>query len=328
MKGIDLSAIAQNLYHVDQSHTKKPSVEIDNIVERLELGKARKYFDFVNKDVFSHLSQFSLPVLKNFSFDELCKLKYSTIISMHKSVQDLFEDSDHHEVVRKITSSMWRWGSSSGVWNEVVDAYNSIRSFSLDLNSDFDIRLDYTIGSNDYGYSKFTRTYLDGVFAYVVYYKGKHVMTIGFTITGGKRILLQQIQLVEKTGNRFLFKFPKNRLEHILGRFKEYFEGYEVYLIDGNSLLDKITDSYISQLASARKWLTYYVAQRNHTSSEDHESLRKSIILTRKEIKALEKQIRHINTDRSRLVDFYKNTGKFQLGETLEISGLQLNRVA
>src|SRR3546814_1923886 len=69
---------------------------------------------------------------------------------------------------------------------------------------------------------KHSRTPLDGVFAYLVQYKGEHVMTLGFSLINDRQILLQQVQLKNRTGNRWLFRFPENRLEFIIDRSEEH----------------------------------------------------------------------------------------------------------
>src|SRR3546814_14926469 len=53
---------------------------------------------------------------------------------------------------------------------------------SSDLIEGLEVTLDYTNGYNEQGMGKHSRTPLDGVFAYLVQYKGEHVMILGFSI--------------------------------------------------------------------------------------------------------------------------------------------------
>lgn len=160
-----------------------------------------------------------------------------------------FEKNFNYEIIRKLSNSMWRWEmsyKSITSWNTIVDAYNCIRSVKID---NFDITLDYTTSCNEKGYSKFSRTYLDGVFAFLIHYNGEHVMTIGFTVLSNHRILINQVQLVKKHGNRFLFKMG-NRIEWSIDLFHTFFKNFNIYLIKGIDLSQSIYEQYKSQYDS------------------------------------------------------------------------------
>jgi hypothetical protein len=222
---------------------------------------------------------------------------------MDRSVVDLFESSAQHEIVWKIKNSMWRWGLSKGTWNEVVEAYNRLRHFSFD-RPDFELRLDHTTYYNEYGYGKYSRVYLDGVFAYLVYYKRKHVMTIGFSIQEKKQILIQQVQTTARKGNRWLYQLPSNRLEFVVELFQKNFPGYRLWVIDGSSLAEKTIADYRRGLQGAERW-------------GDAE-----------EILAFKTKIEHLETDKSRLNALYKNTGRFCLGSSKSVNGILHHELA
>lgn len=176
---------------------------------------------------------------------------------MHESCSDRFEKDPEYEIIRKISSSMWRWGwtdKSVKGWNSLVRAYNAIKSFDLGLKG-LTIKLDYSTYYLEKGYSKYTRTFLDGVFAFLIYYKDKHVMTIGFSVASDNRILLSQFQLKNRKGNRFLYKLPKNRLDFIVDKFYKHFKGFDIYLVDGKSLAKSTQNMYENALEKTKYWL-------------------------------------------------------------------------
>jgi hypothetical protein len=320
MLGLSLSSLRQELYKINDESDKKPARTIESVEEKLKpwmediVQIFGKNFSFQEK--YYHLP---LRWLSGFSFDELCKLWYSSVISMDESVTKLFDTRAEYEVVRKIKSSMWRWGYGRGTWNEVVAAYEGIRSFIFLDHPDFKVRLDYTTGYNDYGYSKFSRKYLDGVFAFLVYYKEKHVMTIGFSFIEGRRILLQQVQLTSRTGNRWLYRVPANRLEHVLECFYQSFPDYKLFVVDGNTLVDKTIENYTSTLRRREEFLATHRARARENSVFTEEYLSKEEefcqILREKRV--------HLHNDKKRLAAFYESAGRYKLaGETYTCNDL------
>lgn len=325
MEGVVLSSLTESLSKVDSAFGAKPAETIDDIYKKIDsLEVWTEYFGEFS--FFEHYHKLPLKAFVNFSFDELCKLKYSTIFMMHETVRDLFESSAPHEIVRKIMSSMWRWGMGRGTWNEIVDSYNLIRSFSLGLPDAFELRLDHSTYFNECGYSKYTRTFIDGAFAYLVYYKGVHVMTIGFSVVEGRKILIQQVQLKKPTGNRFLFHFPSNRLEYIITRFKEHFRGYSLYLITGESLVTKIVRDYCEVIHTVEKRCAHsreYIAKGEDESGREEGWLRQS----EEELTLFRAKLKHIHDDQERLIAFYANAGKYRLGTPLTLLGRTHKRI-
>lgn len=235
---------------------------------------------------------------------------------MHETVEKLFDEQSEHEVIRKIISSMWRWGAGIGTWNEVVDVWNGIRHFSLGLGTDFEIRLDYTTGYNEFGYSKYSRTYLDGVFAFLVYYKRKYVMTISFSCAEGRKILIQQVQLKERSGNRWLYKLPNNRMEFVIDLFVEYFSNFTFCVIDGESLAKKTILNYESGLLRVEERL------RRHQQWTRRQQVLYGVDTQKdkNEIEVYRTGIDHLKADLPRLAEFYKNCGRYVLGQSVIIN--------
>lgn len=318
MKGINLRSLTGELHFVDAEFVSQPVLAIQEV--DLKLDFCHRYIEAYFDTFLFQSDYYKLPLkaLRNFSFDEICKLQYSTTIMMDGSVGKLFEKQPNYEVVRKIMSSMWRWGVGKGNWNEVVDTWNGIRHFNLNLNPEFEIRLDYTTGYNEFGNSKYSRTFIDGVFAFLVYYKRKHVMTIGFSITEGRRILIQQVQLKQQSGNRWLYKFPKNRMEFVIDLFAKHFPDFTLCVIDGESLAKKTIADYERGLQRAQERI-----ERNRRYNESElEHCGADIREDENEVEAFQKRIAHLKGDLSRLAELYKNCGRYRLGASVVINNI------
>ncbi len=303
MKGLHLRSLTGELCKVKRGSGDKPAKTIRAVQQKFRRWQNYLRSEFDGEFDFPH-DCYKLPAraFDGLSFDELCKIHYSSGILMDKSVTDLFETKAQFEVVRKIESSMWRWGFGKGCWNEVVEAYNRLRQFSFG-HPDFEIRLDYTTFFNQYGRGKFSRVYFDGVFAYLVYYKREHVMTIGFSIQDKKRILIQQVQTTARNGNRWLYRLPSNRLEFVISLFRKNFPRYALWVIDGDSLVHKTLTDYTEALNRA---------DRVENSEDSH---------------ALKAKIRHLEADRPRLSAFYTNTGQFGISSSKRINGLVHHKI-
>ncbi|MFA5986376.1 MAG: hypothetical protein WC819_03450 [Parcubacteria group bacterium] len=288
MVGIELGQVKGCLRKVSP-RWKEPIYALRNISKKLA-GKRELIADHLcdpeDFQFWRNFYQLPLEVFEHFTFDELCKIEYSSGY-MHTTVEDLFKCDDRYNLVRKIQSSMWLYGGGRNVWNEVVDAYDHLTEFVFrGLPKDFSVRLDFTTGYNEYGYSKHSRTFLDGIFGFLVHYKGTHVMTIGFSIMNDRRILIQQVQMKNKKGNRFLYRLPKNRLEYIVDNFRDNFSGYDLYIVDGGDLSDRNAQSYKRRLECAKG---------NGFIHEIFET---------------EKIIEYVKKDRERLVIFYSDVGR------------------
>lgn len=296
MKGLALRSFKANLHKVPVHQRLYPVRAIKRPEDRV-IGLAAYREAYFGAASFSFLNEYHhlpLQMFADFSFDELCKLRYSSTIMMDKTVTTLFETKAQYEIVRKIENSMWRW-SGKGEWNEIVDAYNGIRHFTLIEDARFEVRLDHTGHCDECGWSKYGRRYLDGVFGFLVYYKGVHVFTVGFSLLRGKRIYIQQVQSTKRSGNRWRYQLPHNLVEFVIDRFTACFPGYALFIVDGGSLSDKIRREYETglQLLQARRI----------KSADDEEREKK-----------LEADVAHVTNDRSRLAALYRAVGKYSLG--------------
>lgn len=258
--GLPLTSYTEVITKVDPAHTAKPDREID-IYAKLKTHekKIRHWYCYNEQDKLSFKEVFDWDKMKSslnkeyfseFNFDELAKVWYSSSVMLR--ISEIFRAScdgspaPSHWLVGKIVSSMWRWGCDHEQWNDVVDFYDAIRRFDFGL-PDFDVVLDHTTWCNDRGWSEYSRTYLDGALAYLIRYKGEHVLTLGFSVSGRKRVLVSQCQLKRKKGNRWLYKLPSNHLDYALARLAAafpYSDQFGLYLTDGVSIAKRTATNY------------------------------------------------------------------------------------
>lgn len=261
--GVPLDFYKQELSHVSEEFDDDPikTLSIESIIERLRVHEKdiRHYRSLNDNDSFEKVvdwehskTRLHREWFSEFSFDELAKFWLSSTIQtqIHHLFQPSWDDamSLEHRLIGKIESSRWRWGVEGGEkWNTLVDFHRAIRTFDFGIEG-FEVRLDYSTYYNEKGWSEFSRTYLDGAFGYLIYYKGKHVLTIGFSLCKERHILIQQIQLKNPKGNRWLFKI-KNLREHVIDRMFATFgtnfpNNFTFAVPDGWTLATSIRESY------------------------------------------------------------------------------------
>ncbi|MCK9344587.1 MAG: hypothetical protein M0P64_00495 [Candidatus Pacebacteria bacterium] len=314
MKGLRLSSLTGELKKVAEKYQGKPAATIKSPTKRIDEFWKKEMRNRADSTRFhDYYSRLPLQALSKFSFDELCKLNYSTIFFMHETVGKLFATKARYEIVEKIKSSMWRWGSGAYVWNEVVDAYEHIRNFVFHEDPNFEIRIDHSTHHHECGYAKYSRIFIDGVFASLVYYKKKHVMTIGFSITEGRRVLIQQVQSAERSGNRYLYRLPANRMEFVIELFQNNFPGYGLYVIDAKFLLGKTLRSYRNALDLANIRATRLQQEADSCTDFKRADALKRLTKTISEVRLIKEHINHLRDDQDRLDAFYRNTGRFRL---------------
>ena len=304
MKGLNLRSFRHDLHKTKFDHDDP--VAAINWETRLdpfmhELGQIYNLpFDFKNT-----YRQLSLESLANFSFDEFCKLVHSSEFMMSNCVESLFKTKAQYEIVRKIRSSLWRWGCNRGTWNEIVDAYDNIRNFSLGDLDNFEVRLDYSTSYNECGWSKYARIFIDGVFAFYLYHKNQHVLTIGFSIAGDRKVLIQQVQSPQQKNNRGLYKLPRNRMEFVIGLFAKNFPGYKLYSIEGGSLIENIINNYQKVVQGIKDSFVYCL---KHSPSESNLQRLSS------DQRVYEQKIADLKGRMPKISEFYSDVGKFKLG--------------
>ena len=316
MKGLLLETLSKNLKKVNDKFASKPVCTIENVPEKLE-----RQASYINSrfDAFDFLDEYrKLPMcrLENFTFEDVCKMRFSSTIMMDSTVEHVFDTIPNYEVVRKIKNSWWRWGVGKGSWNELVDVYNGIRSFTLGLPPEFELRLDFTTGYNPCGRSKFSSTFIDGVFAFLIYFHKKHVLTVSFSVMENRRLLIQQVQLVNPKGNRWLYHLPTPHVQYVTDAFARSFSDFTLYMVDGHSLAEKTLADYQSGIDRVKSWLERYEAMTERDYSEQFLQRR------REELQGLTTCYAHLKKDAPRLAKLYAQCGNYTRGPKLEVNKL------
>src|SRR3989344_1326640 len=251
MIGVPLSTYKEELHRIAKGVL--PTRTITGYLERLSSvheemkSIASQYNEF---DPFEHCSKLPQEFYESCTFEELCKIYGSSLFQLGRPQYELFENNFEYALIRKIKSSIWRWGTGAcgEEWNTLVDAYNGIRSFSFGL-PEFEVTLTYTTGYNECGFTEFERgVFLDGVFGFMVYYRGLHVMTIGFSIAQGRKLLLTQVQMNKEKGNRFLYKLPMPYVQYAIMLMEKFFPTLTLYLVEGDSIVEKYLPQYETSL--------------------------------------------------------------------------------
>lgn len=268
--GVPLSTYREEPAHIPEGIL--PTRTIANFKERLE--------EFVDPedmrsgdDLYTDVHSFPIECYDAFAIPEVVKMKASTIFMFsNRELRRRFDEEPEYRIFEKIRSSLWRWGSGDirDEWNTLVDAYNGIRNFSFEL-PDFEVTLTHTTGSNECGRSEHDyELFLDGVFGFMVHYRGEHVMTIGFTFAKGRKLCLTQVQMKKEKGNRFLFKLPTSAVEYALALLAKYFPTFTLHIIEGASAVEKYLGQYRNlleqtlerQLSSERRIAEYEQERR------------------------------------------------------------------
>lgn len=269
-------------------------------------------------------TQLRIEAFETMPFDLMCMLHHSGSSYMADAVRARREHDPRWAILHKIKSSAWQWSSgTSGAigWNDTVDAHASIRSFDIAVDG-FDATLDWTRGTNPRGTGTSSTTWLDGAFAFLVHHRGRHVMTIGFSITADRRVLVQQIQNVSRRGNRWLFSFPSNRVEHVLDRFAAAFPGFTVMLADGGDVTGFSLKSYSDELRQqCERRRRHAVALRDGIGDAEHHRTMRA--MHSQEAKAAAIKVAHLKADMPRLDAFYSDAGRYRRGSVVTSNGLR-----
>ena len=233
---------------------------------------------------------------------EYWMMRIAATYGFHHHQENHLERDPRLFLMGKIQSSHWRNGLHHAEWSEIVEAYKGIASFDLGLEG-FEVRVDHTTDKRFRGYAFHELIHLDGALAFHLHHKGRRVMTIGFSFADGNRILIQQVQIASKRGNRWLFRFPSNRIEFVVERFSACFPRHSIHLVDGFDLCDSIADIYLENLQRSEKY-----AECLHPDHAEKKRARESVELNRS-------KIRVFREDRERIQSLYEDTGRFERGE-------------
>lgn len=160
----------------------------------------------------------------------------------------------------KVRNSMYHY--SAGVagtahYGAFVAGYRGLRRFDfMPGDSRFEARLDHSRAFNPRGRGMYAcylaprgsaranedALWVDGPFGYHVFFEGEIVLTIGFAISPWG-ILLNQVQLRQKRGNRWVYKLQQGIVAHAVDRLRAAFD-MPVALVTGVSALKEVVHWY------------------------------------------------------------------------------------
>ena len=255
MLGIPLSTYKEELHHIPKGIL--PTRTIERFEERLlpfaeEIEWRARQYEHFDPAVQCH----ALPdeFYETCTFEELAKLWATHFIQFPHQVEKLFEESVTHHIAFKLRDSLFRWGYGDAAkeWNSLADTYNGIKNFSFEL-PEFEVRLAYTYWQWSRGETPHApNLFLDGVFGFLIHYRGEHVMTIGFSLACDNKLLLSQVQLRTPKGNRFLYRLPQGHLAYAITLMRKYFPRQMLCLVDGASLVDRYISGCMSNIAEVK----------------------------------------------------------------------------
>lgn len=331
--GILQSEIVGELEKVPAELTKEPHLSFDGFAMLPSDVQDRFRHNFLCEDFTRYCTGLALEDLRHLPFDKLCKTAYSGGY-MQEEVRRIFEANPngpfHPELlIEKIRLSMWRWGYGDRDWNLVVDAWNGLKAFDLGVEG-FSVELDYTPWHHRRGFGVRSETYLDGCFAFLVRWKDQHVMTIGFSFARDRGLLVQQIQTKSKRGNRWMYRFPKQRFEHILSCFARAFPNHDLLVVSGRSIGEKNIESYQSAIDDYQASIACNTKWAKVTDSDErHAEYLAEIEKIHPKIAELQAKIVVLKADLPRLDAMYADMGAFErVGRAVKLEGLRMYRVA
>ena len=217
---------------VKDAPSRFAAIAADWIEDRYETGR------FVWADHW-HYAPYEL-LARAFTCEELIRLWHGCIFA--SALDEYFEE--HEALVWKVRHALWRYGCSRD-YPRFVACHNGLGRLSIDL-PDFAVRIVHTRSINTAAWAAQGRDnpiYLDASFGMLVYYRGSHAMTIGFALAESG-ILVAQVQLREKRGNRFLYKLPMGYLDFALAMLQRAFPEDVLCLVTGSSTAAAIRAAY------------------------------------------------------------------------------------
>ena len=221
------------------SFPRDPSARI----ARIGSGKSfiSSYYGSQNFRWADHWRRIPFSIMqKAFKFEQLIRLWSDSII-----MSDLSEYMDKkHPLLHKIRNSHWRYGYDRD-FQSLVRHLKGITKLLSVTKDEFEFKLVFTRGCNEMGWSRQIRDlFIDAPLALVIYYHGKHVLTVSFAVTiSGVKIT--QVQLRQKKGNRWLYKLDSHYLDWVLEIFSEAFgDSDPLYLVTGETAVASVINAY------------------------------------------------------------------------------------
>jgi hypothetical protein len=186
-----------------------------------------------------HHAPFEL-LSRAFNREELIRLWHGCIFA--SKLDDHLQEYD--SLMWKVQHALWRYGGSRDFERFVV-CHNGLARLRVDLPG-FDVRVTHTRFINTAAWAAHGRDnpiYLDAPFGVLLHYRGEHAMTISFA-PSAHGILVAQVQLRQKRGNRFLYKLPMPYLDFALDLLQRAFPNEPLYLVTGTSTTAAVRAAY------------------------------------------------------------------------------------
>lgn len=325
MKGVPLGTFADTLRPLPAGVMDEPYAKTDltTLLDRETIDALERRYG--SKLTSEGIRKLRRSYLEDVGFETICRIRASSMFAMSSSMEELFEEDPRHSMFDRIRSSMWHWGASRPVWNDYVAAYEGLRRFSVDLPG-FEARITWTNTYCDGNQSDHCDTWLDGHFAYLVHYRGVHVMTLGFSLAGDSRLLLQQVQLASPRGNRWLFRIPGNRMEFAVDLFRRAFPGHEILVVDGVDLARRNIAGYTRTLKKTKSRVDTLRSRRDRDDASEEARVRfnRAVI----EEQQLAEQIDRLETDVPRLAALYGDCGRYRRADAQVVNSMTHYRLA
>lgn len=179
-----------------------------------------------------------------FNPQEMLRLRVDQTVSA--DWEDAWEKK--YPLEAKIMSSLWVYGFRRD-FRATVRYHELLKNLKLDMPG-FEVRLTWSSYFNPFGPSVHLRgpgpretVYLDGPVGILVYYQGKHVLTIGVALSR-YGVLISQIQLREKKGNRWLYQLDMPYMDWALALVAKTFKGIKLWLVEGSTAVVAVRRSY------------------------------------------------------------------------------------
>lgn len=189
------------------------------------------------------------------TFAEISRLAHESFYS--GALTDTVYANPLYMFVHKLKLSAWHWGHKTLEWDQLVKFHRLLMNFDMGLPG-FEVTFDHSHSwMNQRGWAEYTgqfqreptdpktKPWLDGELGLIISFNGEHVMTVGVSPTV-QGLLVNQIQLAKKKGNRWLYRLPKPHFEHVLEHLQTACESQDIdmYLVTGESLRDQIKSLY------------------------------------------------------------------------------------
>jgi len=177
-------------------------------------------------------------LLAVFTMEECCRLWTDCIFMSDMSKYC----EDEHTLLWKINNIHWQFGCQRS-WNLLVRNLDALKRLDFGVPG-FDVRITHPCSINMVGRAAHgPYLYLDGALGLLLYYKGEHVLTVGFSVnTDG--VYIAQVQLRQKKGNRFIYKLPDHYMDMVLDMFRRAFHEDDLWLVEGKSAAAAVVRSY------------------------------------------------------------------------------------